>query len=275
MKILGIIAEYNPFHNGHEYQIKKAKEMSGADYIIAIMSGNYVQRGAPAIFDKSIRAEMALNAGIDAVFEIPALFSGARANDFAGFGISLLKILGVDFISFGAENDNYKLLDTVAKVLTDKEQELAVKKHISDDPFTDQVYTADQIKDVLPKADITIAALPSTPETNEFFGKKEFSLMKKTSFFINIARASVVNENALVEALSEHRIAGAALDVFEKEPLPENHPFWSMENVIISPHSASFTPDSWNRVLELLKNNFIAFSKGEKLTNEINKTKGY
>ena len=130
MKILGIIAEYNPFHNGHEYQIKKAGEISGADYIIAIMSGNYVQRGAPAIFNKSIRAEMALNAGIDAVFEIPALFSGSSANDFAGYGISLLKILGADFISFGAENDNYKLLDTVAKVLTDKEQELAVKKHM-------------------------------------------------------------------------------------------------------------------------------------------------
>lgn len=130
MKILGIIAEYNPFHNGHEYQIKKAKEISGADYIIAIMSGNYVQRGAPAIFDKSIRTRMALNSGIDAVFEIPALFSGASANDFAGYGISLLKILGADFISFGAENDNYKLLDTVAKVLTDKEQELAVKKHM-------------------------------------------------------------------------------------------------------------------------------------------------
>lgn len=130
MKILGIIAEYNPFHNGHEYQIKKAVEISGADYIIAIMSGNYVQRGAPAIFNKSIRAEMALNAGIDAVFEIPALFSGASANDFAGYGISLLKILGADFISFGAENDNYKLLDTVAKVLTDKEQELAIKKHM-------------------------------------------------------------------------------------------------------------------------------------------------
>ena len=132
MKILGIIAEYNPFHNGHEYQIKKAGEISGADYIIAIMSGNYVQRGAPAIFNKSIRTEMALNAGIDAVFEIPALFSGASANDFAGYGISLLKILGVDYISFGAENDNYKLLDTVAKVLTDKEQKLAVKKHMAE-----------------------------------------------------------------------------------------------------------------------------------------------
>lgn len=112
------------------------------------------------------------------------------------------------------------------------------------------------------------------PKQMSSSGKKNFS-DEKTSFFINIARASVVNENALVEALSEHRIAGAALDVFEKEPLPENHPFWSMENVIISPHSASFTPNSWNRVLELLKNNFIAFSKGEKLTNEINKAKGY
>ena len=106
MKILGIIAEYNPFHNGHEYQIKKAREMSGADYVTVIMSGNYVQRGASAIFDKSIRTRMALNAGADAVFEIPSIFSTASANDFAGYGVSILKILGVDFISFGAENDN-------------------------------------------------------------------------------------------------------------------------------------------------------------------------
>ena len=68
MKILGIIAEYNPFHMGHKYQIKKAKELSGADYVVAIMSGNYVQRGAPAVFEKSIRTRMALNGGIDAVF---------------------------------------------------------------------------------------------------------------------------------------------------------------------------------------------------------------
>lgn len=152
---------------------------------------------------------------------------------------------------------------------------LAIKKHISDEPLADQVYTTDQIEEVLPQADIIVAALPSTPATNRFFGKKEFSLMRKSAFFINIARASVVDENALLDALQNQTIAGAALDVFTKEPLPEDHPFWSMENVIISPHAASFTPDSWNRVLDLMKSNFIAFSQGEKLTNEINKTKGY
>ena len=130
MKILGIIAEYNPFHMGHRYQIRRAKEVSGADYVIAIMSGNYVQRGAPAVFEKSVRTRTALNAGIDAVFEIPSFFSGASASDFAQFGINLLDILGVDYISFGAENDNHKLLDTVSNILLEKQTELSIKKYI-------------------------------------------------------------------------------------------------------------------------------------------------
>ena len=131
MKILGIIAEYNPFHNGHKYQIEKAKEISAADYIIVIMSGNYVQRGAPAVFDKKTRAEMALNAGVDAVFEMPSFFSCASAPDFANFGISLLQILGVDFISFGAENNDYKLLNDVADILLYGDLESNIKKYIS------------------------------------------------------------------------------------------------------------------------------------------------
>lgn len=131
MKILGIIAEYNPFHNGHKYQIEKAREISGADYVIAVMSGNYVQRGAPAIFDKSIRTQMALNAGVDAVFEIPSIFSAASAPDFAAYGISLLQILEADFISFGVENDNCRLLDTVAEILAEEDLELSLKKYMS------------------------------------------------------------------------------------------------------------------------------------------------
>ena len=131
MKILGIIAEYNPFHNGHKYQIEKAKEISAADYTIVIMSGNYVQRGAPAVFDKKTRAEMALNAGVDAVFEMPSFFSCASAPDFANFGISLLQILGVDFISFGAENNDYKLLNDVADILLYGDLESNIKKYIS------------------------------------------------------------------------------------------------------------------------------------------------
>ncbi len=131
MRILGIIAEYNPFHNGHKYQIEKAKEISGADYIIVIMSGNYVQRGAPAVFDKRIRTEMALNVGVDAVFEMPSFFSCASASDFADFGISLLQILGVDSISFGAENNDYKLLNDIADILLEGNTEFEIKKYIS------------------------------------------------------------------------------------------------------------------------------------------------
>ena len=131
MKILGIIAEYNPFHNGHKYQIEKAREISGADYVVAIMSGNYVQRGAPAIFDKRIRTKMALNGGVDAVFEIPSIFSCASAPDFAAFGISLLNILGVDYISFGAENNDYDLLNAVVNVLIEEGLERSIKESMS------------------------------------------------------------------------------------------------------------------------------------------------
>lgn len=131
MKILGIIAEYNPFHNGHKYQIEKAKEISAADYIIVIMSGNYVQRGAPAVFNKKTRAEMAINAGVDAVFEMPSFFSCASAPDFSDFGISLLQILGADYISFGTENNDYKLLNDVADILLYGDLESNIKKYIS------------------------------------------------------------------------------------------------------------------------------------------------
>ena len=99
--------------------------------------------------------------------------------------------------------------------------------------------------------------------------------MKDGAIFINIARASIVDEEALINALAEKKLAGAALDVFSKEPLPENHPLWSMKNVIVTPHVASFTPDSWDRILYLLRDNFISFSQGLPLVNEIDKQKGY
>ena len=128
MKILGIIAEYNPFHKGHKYQIEKARQISGADYVVAVISGNYVQRGAPAIFDKSIRTKMALLCKADAVFEIPCFFSASSAPDFADFGVSLLEILGADYISFGAEDNDINLLTALAKKLNEGITEADIKE---------------------------------------------------------------------------------------------------------------------------------------------------
>ena len=116
-KIVGIIAEYNPFHTGHARQIQIAREEAGADCVIAVMSETFVQRGEPAVFDKYIRTRMALLGGADIVLGIPAPFSCAAAGDFALFGVSLLDALGADVLCFGSESGNLESLSFVADVL--------------------------------------------------------------------------------------------------------------------------------------------------------------
>ena len=97
IKTAGIIAEYNPFHNGHHYQIEQVRRQTGADYVIAVMSGDFVQRGEPAIFDKYTRTNMALRGGADLVVELPTLFATSSAEDFSACGVALLKKLAQIF----------------------------------------------------------------------------------------------------------------------------------------------------------------------------------
>ena len=118
MNTIGIIAEYNPFHNGHHYQIETIKARTGAQNIIIVMSGDFVQRGTPAWTDKYLRTQMALSCGADMVFELPVSFATASAETFARAGVSLLTSLGfVDGICFGAECDNLPLLQKIADFL--------------------------------------------------------------------------------------------------------------------------------------------------------------
>lgn len=152
---------------------------------------------------------------------------------------------------------------------------LAVKRTPAPDPLADEMYGTDDVLSVLPTADVVVAALPATGSTDKFFDEKAFAAMKEGALFVNIARASVVDEAALIEALRSGRLAGAALDVFSREPLPADHPFWDMPNVIMTPHTASRTPDSWKRVLALLRDNFAAWSEGRPMANVIDKHKGY
>lgn len=114
--ICAIVAEYNPFHNGHLNQIKKTKEIIGDAYIVAIMSGNFTQRGLPAIADKFSRAKAAVSAGVDMVIELPAIFATQSADIFAGGAIKIIKSMGIfDYISFGAESDNIEELKEAAE----------------------------------------------------------------------------------------------------------------------------------------------------------------
>lgn len=121
MKVVGLITEYNPFHKGHLYHIEKAKEITGADCCIAVMSGNYVQRGTPAIFDKYLRTRMALSCGLDAVLELPLPFACGSAEFFASGAVSLLNSLGcVDYLCFGSEAGDMQLFGVVAPVLAEE-----------------------------------------------------------------------------------------------------------------------------------------------------------
>lgn len=121
MKVVGLITEYNPFHNGHEYHIEEAKRITGADYVIVVMSGNFVQRGAPALIDKYNRTKMALSCGADIVFELPVCYATASAEFFALGAISLLDKLGiVNNLCFGSECGDILALTSIANILVDE-----------------------------------------------------------------------------------------------------------------------------------------------------------
>ncbi len=121
MITVGIIVEYNPLHEGHIYHIKKAKELTNADRVIAIMSGNYVQRGVPAFLNKSIRTKAAIFSGVDLVIELPFHYSSSSAELFAFASVKLLHELRiVDYIVFGSECDDISSLTNIAKVLLDE-----------------------------------------------------------------------------------------------------------------------------------------------------------
>lgn len=133
MTIAAIIAEYNPFHNGHEYMIKKVKEETGADYVIAVMSGDFTQRGIPGITDKHTRAKMAVSCGVDAVFELPVRFATASAELFATGAVSLFSALScVDYLAFGSECGDLSDFSKASKTLMDEPEEFknSIQKHL-------------------------------------------------------------------------------------------------------------------------------------------------
>jgi len=133
MKVLGIISEYNPFHKGHLYHLEESKKVSNADFVVSVMSGNFVQRGEPAMADKWLRAKAAVESGVDLVIELPFVFACNSAEYFAYGGVSILDGLGcVDTLSFGSENGNIDELLEIAKLLVEEPEDLkkALKKHL-------------------------------------------------------------------------------------------------------------------------------------------------
>ncbi len=144
-----------------------------------------------------------------------------------------------------------------------------------DDPWASQIYGLSQLPEMLPQCDYVIAAAPLTPETRGMLGDAAFASMKPEAVFINVGRGPVVDEAALIRALESGRIRGAALDVFEVEPLPAGHPFYRLENVLLSPHCADHTRDWLDQAMLFFLDNFARFHAGQPLRNVVDKGRGY
>ncbi len=142
-------------------------------------------------------------------------------------------------------------------------------------PFVDQMFGPDQLHDMLAISDWVIVTAAGTPETDGMIGAAELAAMKKSAVIVNIARGSLIKEDALIRALQEGQIAGAGLDVFETEPLPENSPLWQIPNVVITPHVAGGTPHYIDRLVDIFTENLKRYQAGDDLINVIDKELGY
>jgi D-2-hydroxyacid dehydrogenase (NADP+) len=146
---------------------------------------------------------------------------------------------------------------------------VGLRRHAAPTEYFDRVEGVDRLQDVLPAADFVVLAAPMTPETRHMFGSAEFARMKSSALFINISRGDTVDEDALLQALRDKIIAGAALDVFHTEPLPPDSPFWTMENVLVTPHTAGLTKNAEQKTIELIADNIKRFRAGQPLVNRI------
>lgn len=152
---------------------------------------------------------------------------------------------------------------------------LASKATQSEELFIDELYLSNEIETLLPKCDIVVLALPLTEQTHHLFNSEKFELMKKNVCFINISRGEVVVEKDLIKALVNGKIEHAILDVFEKEPLPIDSPFWQLENVTLTPHISALTPYYMERAIQLFSTNIERYLTEKPLSNIINLQKGY
>jgi len=144
-----------------------------------------------------------------------------------------------------------------------------------EDTLVDHVYDSGQLLEMLSRCDYVVVTLPLTAETRDLIAEPEFAVMKKNAVLINIGRGPTINERAMINTLLANRIRGAALDVFDEEPLRPGHPFYSMENVLLSPHCADHTPEWLEDAMRFFLSQLERFKRGESLLNVVDKRLGY
>jgi phosphoglycerate dehydrogenase-like enzyme len=141
--------------------------------------------------------------------------------------------------------------------------------------FVSELHDPSWLKEMVPQVDVLVGAAPHTPQTEGMFNEEVFRNMKKTAYFLALSRGKLINIDALVRALKEGWIAGAGLDVFDPDPPPKGHPIYSLENVVMTPHTSGWSPDRQVRLIALFAENVRRFANGIPLINVVDKQAGY
>jgi len=153
----------------------------------------------------------------------------------------------------------------------------AIRRRV-DEPKPDgveDVWPPDRLADLLAQSDVVVLAAPQTPETKRLIGKAELDRIKRGALLVNIARGKLVDDDAVIAALRDGRLGGAALDVFSEEPLDPSSPYWDLANVIVTPHTSGAMQDYWTPLVALFADNLRRFERGESLRNVVDKVAGY
>jgi phosphoglycerate dehydrogenase-like enzyme len=206
---------------------------------------------------------------------IRRLVEAQRAHKWEPFDVDWVegKVMGV--VGYGEIG---RECATLAKAIGLKVHATRRKPELSaNDPLLDRMFPSSQLKEMLAEVDVVLAAAPLTPETHHMLSDAEFAVMKPSAIVINVGRGPVIDEAALVRALQAKKIRGAALDVFEAEPLASDSPLWDLENVLISPHCTDHTidPDWMELSVQFFVENFNRYTKGQPLENLVDKKAGY
>jgi phosphoglycerate dehydrogenase-like enzyme len=142
-------------------------------------------------------------------------------------------------------------------------------------PGVEEIWAPDRLQDLLAKSDVIVLSLPYTSETRRIIGRRELDLVKRGALLVNVARGKLIDDEAVVQALRDGRLGGAALDVFTREPLEPTSPYWDLPNVIVTPHTSGAMQDYWTPLIELFCDNLRRFGRGEPLVNVVDKMAGY
>lgn len=243
----------------------------GVEHVIfpGLAESDVILTNASGVFDIPI-AETVLTYMLMVVKRMPEFLAQQRARRWQKQELRELRGMTVGIVGLGSIGSEIARLCRPLGMRV-----LGLRRGGQPSHVADEVLPPERLSELLARSDFVVIAAPLTAETRGLIGAAELAAMKPDAWLINIARGPIVDEAALIEALQARRIGGACLDVFDEEPLPENHPLWGLDNVILTPHNSWSSPYIEERSIGLFLENLRRYVNGEPLLNVVDKRVGY